>query len=82
VPKSRIRRRSPFTPPPERTAARLGSPRWLAPLMLALFVVGLVWIVVYYLSGAGYPVPKLGGWNLAAGFGFILSGFVVATRWK
>ena len=29
---------------------RLDSPRWLVPLMLALFGIGLIWIVVYYVA--------------------------------
>ena len=58
VPKSRIRRRSAFTPPQsdQPKAVRVGSPRWLVPAMVACFVVGLLWMVVYYVTQTEYPI--------------------------
>ena len=50
--------------------------------MLGLMLLGLVWIVVYYLSGAKYPVPPLGAWNLGVGFAVVLVGFAMTTRWR
>jgi hypothetical protein len=84
VPKSRIRRRSVFTPPTsdQAKAVRIGSPRWLVPLMVGCFVLGLLWVVVYYVTQADYPVGSLGLWNMAIGFGFIIVGFGLSTRWK
>ena len=83
VPKSRIRRRFAFTPPKERSdAVRIGSPRWLAPLMVACFVVGLLWVVVYYVTQTDYPIGSIGLWNMAIGFGLIIVGFILSTRWK
>lgn len=83
MPKSRIRRRFAFTPPKERTGAvRIGSPRWLAPLMVTLFVVGLLWVVVYYVTQTEYPIGGIGLWNMGIGFAFIIAGFVLSTRWK
>jgi Cell division protein CrgA len=83
VPKSRLRRRSAFTPPPSSTkAVRLGSPRWLAPAMVACFVLGLAWVVVYYISQTDYPIGGIGPWNMGIGFGLIIVGFVLSTRWK
>jgi hypothetical protein len=82
VPLSRIRRKHTYTPPPEKAPVRIGSPPWLAPLMLAFFLVGLLWIVTYYVTGGKYPVPAFGGWNIVAGFGFVAVGFVLSTQWK
>ena len=82
MPKSRLRRRSAFTPPPPKAPVRIGSPRWLAPLMVACFVVGLLWLVTWYVTERAYPIPGLDAWNMAIGFAFILVGFVLATRWK
>lgn len=82
MPISRIRRKNAFTPPQERAPARIGSPRWLVPLMLAFFLVGLVWIVAYYLSSGQVPIERIGAGNLAAGFGFIIVGFMLATQWR
>lgn len=85
MPKSRIRKKADYTPPPERTAAttvKLGGRGWVAPLMLAMFLIGLAWIVVYYVTETELPVDAWGDWNIIAGFGFIAAGFVVSTQWK
>ncbi len=58
------------------------SPRWLAPTMVTLFVVGLVWIVLYYLVPDMPGLSTLGNWNLLVGFGLILGGFTLSTRWR
>ena len=55
---------------------KLGSPRWLVPLMVGLLVLGLVWIVVYYVSQSELPDRRHRHWNLLIGFGLILVGFV------
>lgn len=59
------------------------SPVWLAPAMLTLFGIGLLWIVVYYLGGSDVPlIGELGGVNLLIGFGFVIAGFALATQWR
>ncbi len=60
----------------------LESPRWLAPTMVTAFLIGLFWIVVFYVSQTSYPVPGIGAWNMIIGFGFIGVGFTLATRWR
>ncbi len=83
MPRSRIRRRSPYTPPsPTQKSVRIGSPRWLVPLMVSCFVLGLLWVVVYYVSQTDYPIGSIGVWNMAIGFGLIILGFLLSTRWK
>ncbi|GAA2475899.1 cell division protein CrgA [Streptomyces thermolineatus] len=84
MPKSRIRKKSDFTPPPEKQQTiKLSSGRsWVAPVMLALFGIGLAWIVVFYVTQGSLPVEAWGNWNIVAGFGFIAGGFVVSTQWK
>ena len=60
----------------------MSSPRWLAPLMVACFVIGLLWIVLYYIV-PGMPVMStLGRWNMAIGFGLIMVGFGLSTKWR
>ena len=34
---------------PVKDAQPLTSPRWLVPVMLTCFILGLLWIVLYYL---------------------------------
>ncbi|MHC0430720.1 cell division protein CrgA [Streptomyces sp. O3] len=85
MPKSRIRKKKDaYTPPPSKQAAavKLTNRSWVAPVMLALFLVGLAWIVVFYVTDTSLPVEALGNWNIVVGFGFIAAGFGVSTQWK
>ncbi|MER5870823.1 cell division protein CrgA [Streptomyces sp. NPDC002044] len=84
MPKSRIRKKDDYTPPPARQpqVIRLTNRSWVAPVMLALFLIGLAWIVVFYVTETQLPVEALGNWNIVVGFGFIAAGFGVSTQWK
>ena len=79
-------RRVPATAGATVTKKRGPSPRWLAPLMLVLFGLGILWLVVYYLTEArmgGIPgIEDLGDWNLLVGFAFIILGFGLSTQWR
>ncbi len=68
--------------PKSRTPVRIGSPRWIVPLMLTLFVIGLIWIVAYYVAPDAPVISTLGWWNVVVGFAFLAGGFIVATRWR
>jgi hypothetical protein len=51
--------------------------------MLACFLLGLAWIVVYYIWGTNIPLMNSWGpWNLAVGFGLLAAGFACATQWR
>jgi hypothetical protein len=52
--------------------------------MVTMFIVGLLWIVVFYLVGNQVPVMSDFGnlANVLIGFAFIGVGFALATRWK
>ena len=50
--------------------------------MCTLMVVGLFWLVTYYLSSEKLPIPGIGLGNMAIGFGLILVGFGMTTRWR
>ena len=66
------------TPKKPRTQSR----PWVAPLMLACWLIGLAWLVVFYVAGQNIPVMDgLGNWNLLIGMGLIAVGFVVSTQW-
>ncbi|MFJ8661390.1 cell division protein CrgA [Streptomyces sp. NPDC093795] len=84
MPKSRIRKKADFTPPPAKqaTSIKLTNHSWVAPVMLALFAIGLVWIVVFYVTDGSMPIESLRNWNIVVGFGFIAAGFGVSTQWK
>lgn len=55
---------------------------WFKPVMVGFMLLGLVWILVYYISGQAYPIPGLGAWNLLIGLGIAFIGFIMTTRWR
>jgi hypothetical protein len=90
VPESKKRKKADGRPvdgaarPARSTPKKKGpSPRWLAPLMLACFGIGILWLVVFYVAQDNMPlVSDLGNGNLAVGFGFIVVGFGLSTQWR
>ena len=70
----------------------LGSPRWYAPTMVTFMIIGLLWVVVTYLSKGQFPLPyfvqhyhpadwRING-NLYVGFLIMMFGFLGLLRWK
>lgn len=58
-------------------------PTWYKSIMFGLLLVGLLWIMVFYLAPGGqWPIPGIGGWNIIAGFGLAMVGFIMMTRWR
>jgi hypothetical protein len=64
VPESRIRRKRAYTAPPAKSGGPKVNPPWFLPVMLGLFILGLAWIVVFYISRTEYPIPNWGAKNL------------------
>ncbi|MDO5746257.1 MAG: cell division protein CrgA [Actinomycetaceae bacterium] len=58
------------------------SPSWWAPTMVTLMLIGLVWVVTYYMFKGLYPIPGIGNWNLAVGLGIAFVGFLMTLRWR
>jgi cell division protein CrgA len=74
-----------------RPAPQPGEPgkavsRWAAPAMVTSAVIGLTWIVVFYvIGGTDTRIPfysDLGQWNIVIGMGFILAAFGFAMKWE
>ena len=90
MPKSKVRKKSVYTPPQgvlpssgARTQVAAPSPRWYAPVMVALMLIGLLWIVVYYVAGDKIPfMVSMSAWNFAIGFGAMIVGLVMSMRWR
>ena len=62
----------------------LGRGRGVVVGMLGCFLIGLLWIVVYYVVGST-DVPlftDLAQYNLIVGIGFMAVGFIYATHWE
>jgi hypothetical protein len=67
----------------QRHVVAPGSRQWVPPTFITLGLLGVAWLVVYYV--AGYMVPlmsTLGGWNVVIGMCLMGASFIVATLWK
>ena len=67
--------------------ANSGNPVWFMPVSVGLMILGLVWIMVYYISQTLYPLGSgtpldLGPGNIIVGFGLLMVGFAFLTKWK
>ena len=93
MPKSQVRKKKVYTPPaelrPQQTAAaKRPSPIWLPITAVALIVVGIAWLVIYYLTNGFLDVDalsalgKLGYWNLAIGFGCMVGALGLLSKWR
>ncbi|MGL4340303.1 MAG: cell division protein CrgA [Rhodoglobus sp.] len=79
-----------------RTSSRTKTPRsvestsgdqapnavWFKPVMFGFMLLGLVWIIVFYMSSSTLPIAGLGSWNILIGFGIMFIGFLMTTRWR
>jgi hypothetical protein len=88
VPKSKVRKKPdrPVRAQAVATApskALAPSPAWYPVVMAIILVLGLAYLVVYYLAAQDVPIMKdLGAWNFGVGFGVMLVGLVMAVRWR
>lgn len=94
VPKSKVRKKP--DAPLRSTASSSGttrtrqlapSPSWYPIVMGVVLLLGLAYLVVYYLTSSGTSphVPLMAGlhaWNFAIGFGVMLLGLIMAVRWR
>lgn len=52
-------------------------------LMLGLMVLGLLWLIVFYLWGSSLPfMSSIGNWNFAVGFALMIAGLLMTMRWR
>ena len=51
-------------------------------IMLGLMILGLVWLLCYYLLQNVQPFAGLGSWNFAVGFALIIAGLLMTMRWR
>lgn len=58
------------------------SPSWWAPAFVSLLILGLVWLMVYYISSAQYPIPGITWWNMVIGLGIMMAGFLMTLKWR
>lgn len=92
MPKSKVRKKSDVSVRSQSLASRTQpnramapSPAWYPVTMVVVMVLGLAYLVVYYLTNSGQGVPimqDLGAWNFAVGFGVMMLGLIMAVRWR
>lgn len=68
--------------PPQADTGPEPLPMWYRIIMFGLMLLGLLWIVVYYITQGLWPIPQAGGWNILIGFGIAVIGFLMTTRWR
>ncbi len=64
------------------TQAYKPNPVWFKPVMFGLMIIGLLWIITFYISEGALPVRDWSSWNIVAGFGIAIVGFLMTTRWR
>ncbi|MEO6702961.1 MAG: cell division protein CrgA [Jatrophihabitantaceae bacterium] len=89
MPKSKVRKKTSYSPTPAALSASQSgkvakpSASWYPIVMAAFLVLGLAYIVVYYMAAESIPfMNSLGSWNFAVGFGFLVVGLGMAVRWR
>lgn len=82
MPESKPRKRTgsaAATPPSSQPKP---NPVWYKPVMFGLMILGLLWIITFYISEGRFPVAAWGNWNILTGFGIAIVGFLMTTRWR
>ncbi|NLG55997.1 MAG: cell division protein CrgA [Rhodococcus sp.] len=86
MPKSKVRKKdavsvSPANRTPVKVSAGPSSTLYVA-VMLGLMLIGLAWLIVYYLAADQLTwMGNLGAWNFLIGFGFMVAGLIMTMKW-
>jgi hypothetical protein len=87
MPKSKVRKKAAYIAPTDtRTPVKLKAgpshPIFVG-VMLGLMVIGLAWIVVFYIAAEKISwMNELGNWNFAVGFALMIIGLLMTMRWR
>ncbi len=66
-----------------RRKAMADSRSWVAPTFVTVGLVGVLWLILYYIASPYIPfMAALGGWNMLIGMGLMAAAFAIATLWK
>lgn len=59
------------------------SRRWVPPAFITVGLLGVAWLVTYYIAGPSIPfMSDLGNWNILIGMGGMAAAFGIATLWR
>lgn len=60
-----------------------GTPIWYKVFMFGLMLLGLAWLIFYYLAGDQISwLAQLGPWNYAIGFAGMILGLLMTMGWR
>lgn len=82
MPESKPRKKTASTAAQGSSQAYKPNPVWFKPVMFGLMIIGLFWIITFYISEGRFPVQAWESWNIVAGFGIAIVGFLMTTRWR
>ncbi len=87
MPKSKVRKKTDYTiNPANRTPVKVKagpSSALYVSVMLGLMLIGLAWLIVYYLAAEQIAfIGNLGAYNFLIGFGFMVAGLIMTMRWR
>ncbi|GAB3919592.1 hypothetical protein GCM10011575_30940 [Microlunatus endophyticus] len=61
----------------------IGTRRWVPPTFITVGLLGVAWLIVYYIAGSSVPfMNTLGNWNILIGMAGMAGAFIIATLWK
>lgn len=71
----------------QKTSVAPGSRQWVLPAFITLGLLGVLWLVVFYITSAvGIQVPLMSDldqiWNIVIGMTALAGAFILATLWK
>ena len=83
MPESKPRKKTARAAQPAlRAQAYKPNPVWFKPVMFGLMIIGLL-LDHHVLHQRGQlPVQAWESWNIVAGFGIAIIGFLMTTRWR
>ncbi|QPK83290.1 cell division protein CrgA [Corynebacterium qintianiae] len=60
-----------------------GTPIWYKVIMFGLLVLGLAWLIVFYVAGDQIQfLAQLGPWNYLIGFSAMIVGLLMTMGWR
>lgn len=88
MPKSKVRKKKDdavgrsVSRTPVKVKAAPSSAIYVA-VMLGLMIIGLLWLIVYYLAAEHISfMNSLGAYNFLIGFGFMVVGLIMTMKWR
>lgn len=79
-----VKRRLKAQAKPAKTKIKApGSRRWVPPTFITVGLLGVAWLITYYVAGRYIPfMSDLNNWNILIGMAGMAAAFAIATLWK